>query len=137
VGEKVESHQAVAFAGLGEREEGVLDLDHGAEQVLLHRASALRWAAGQYPVGEQKEKQRRRRKIGPDLELNLRILGQVGEVYAAPEEHGGGLRHSVDLPAEVFEEGGEPGLASGLPPARTPGQDKLPYLPLLLLRLGQ
>ena len=41
----------------------------------------------------------------------------------------------VNFPAEVLEEGGEPGLAGGLAAARAARQHQLPYLPLLLLRL--
>ena len=41
----------------------------------------------------------------------------------------------VHFPAEVLEEGGEPGLAGGLAAARAARQHQLPYLALLLLRL--
>ena len=132
-GAPVADHEAVALAGLGESEERVLNLDHRAQKVFLHIQPQTEVTEDQYcdKVGLG------RSNIGSiaNLELDLSVLGQVGEVDASAQEDRGSLRDSVDLPAQVLEEGGEARLAGGLASAGASSQHQLPYLPLLLLRL--
>ena len=134
-GATITDDQAVALASLGQCKEGVLNLDHRAQKVFLHIQPQTEVAGGQYydKVGLG------RSNIGliANLELDLSVLRQVGEVDASAQEDRGRLRDPVDFPTQVLEEGGEARLAGGLASAGASCQHQLPYLPLLLLRLRE